>query len=333
MKAFFSARRGTLILVALIFSTNSLAVAPAPKRGPLTIKAALHLAQKLNTFGNYFRYADALNPGKGYDKWAEASEKSGASKNIPLNSLRVEGQKVYLADLEAPFEFSNDGRTVSYKGVGVEFKPGMTPEESFKISKKAWGGFREFKQTTPAHAMWNLFAPREARAEDRRWATAKALGDMGISFGGLMIALLGDGYAAGGVALAAFLGGEIIIAVGISLAVYEVLKYAYFSLDKKGDLLKDVKLECNKDGTYKMANTSLVPTKELFKELDKDEAKQADTALTKLCQNPAAVEDFNHSIFFLKKKILSGNSDFFVKSSTTFSSGDVVNPTSEPGAR
>lgn len=324
MKVFFYARRVTISLVAIIFSANSFAVTSVSKPGPLTIKTALPIAQKFNTFSDYFHFVDMLNPGKGYDKWAEASEKSGVSKNFPLNSFRVEGLKVYIPNLPAPFEFSNDGKTISYKGIGVVFTPGMTPAESLKISEEAWGGFREFKAKSSPHAILKIFAPQEAWADGRSESGMHILEGGGIFVPGLFATLLGDGYGAG-VALAAFLGGEVVTVVGAAYLLYGLASFLYFSADRKGDAVKDIKLECTKEGAFKLTKTSMT-SREIFSQLTDKEVKQADMALTKLCQNPAAVADFNNSIFLLKKKIIKGNADFFIKSSTTFSSGDVVNP-------
>jgi hypothetical protein len=124
-------RRIFLVLLATIFSTTTVVAAPArtQKQTPLPITMGLPLMQKFANFKEYFRFADTVNPGKGYDKWADAVDKSGLSKNVPLNSLRAEGMKLFVPQLPEPFVFSNDGKTVSYKGIGVEFKAGMTVPE------------------------------------------------------------------------------------------------------------------------------------------------------------------------------------------------------------
>lgn len=312
-------KRFFVCTLAFNFLLTQVTLASSPSI--ITAPHVIPFVQQFDSFENFFRFADAINPGAGLAPWIQWSKENSSAKLTP-KMFRLEGMKLYMMEVKDGFEFSNDGRTVSYKGISVQGEKNMTPAQAQLKLQKAWGGFREFKVRKPASALFNLIGAHSAQADGFSQALEQAMyvvgGTIAIAIAGLVVGMTAPIWGSAAMAVTGLAMLNSMLFVG---------KAFYFKHDKLGNAVKDAKLECV-NGQSKVSNNSFNLLEADGDKLTAAQQKQAKTTLDQICKNPAAVEEFNKVFFHLKKKIYAGEADFFSQSAAARTS--LGNPMGDP---
>ncbi|MBC7742611.1 MAG: hypothetical protein H7061_10465 [Bdellovibrionaceae bacterium] len=286
---------------------------------PVTGIELVPLMKKFKSYNDFFDFVDTVAPKQGLSNWAEWSKKNISAKMNPAN-LNVQGMKLFVAGIKDPFEFSNDGLTITYKEIAITSQAGLTPKMAMAKVQKAWGHFREFKSAEVTQSKFYSLVISNAQADGISEATA--IGSMRNAYyivpafaavGATVGALAGSTFGPVGTIAGAAAGAKAGVFAGLGtsyfLNVFTTAQSMYLLRDPKTNEVMDSKLECPKgipQLTYDHKDMGFRKSG-----LSAEENKTMISTLTQICKNPDVVAEFNQALFYFKRQIFNGDAKYF----------------------